>query len=334
MTDNLKQNLYTKKALRFNGDSSFKILMLSDIQETTDFNPLTMNAIEKLLDSEKPDLVLLGGDNCNGCVVKDADTLGKFLEIMAAPMEKRMIPWAHVWGNHDHDVNIDEELHQSLYMRFEYCLSKSAENVTGQSNFVLPILASNSDKIKFNVWGLDSGNNIYSFAKKAFGDNSDLPQKALLQNKITKHKTIWGFVCFDQLIWYYNSSVELEKYNGEKINSLMICHVPPWEIYNVEHNPDECGTTGTIAENYALGTFNSGLFSAVLQRQDVKAICSGHSHLNDAAGKYCDIIICTDGSIGYSAYGDNERRGARVFELNENEPDNIVTRMVYVNELP
>lgn len=333
MTDNLKNNLYTKKELRFNEDGKFKIVMFSDMQETLDFDERTMHGINAVLDSEKPDLVLLGGDNCNGCVVKDEDTLHKYVNILSGPMEKRKIPWAHVWGNHDHDVGIDEKLHQSFYTEHEYCLSKSADGTTGQSNFVLPILASSSDKIMFNVWGLDSGNNIKTFANEIYGEGSALSQDALLEKKITSHKTIWGFVNFDRLVWYYKSSEELEAYNGDKIESLMILHIPPWEIYNIANNREKCGTVGDADEHYSIGTFNSGLFSAVLQRKDVRAICSGHSHLNDAAGVYCNVIICTDGSIGYTAYGDNNRRGARVFEISENAPADVRTRMVYCRDL-
>lgn len=326
-------DLFTKKKLRFNADGNFKILMMSDIQETVDFNDRTMRAIEACIDSENPDLVILGGDNCNGHIVKDEDTLCKYVDILSEPFEKRAIPWAHVWGNHDHDVGIDENIHQSIYMRHEHCVSSSAEGITGQSNFVLPIFASNGEKIKFNVWGLDSGNTINSFADNLFGKDSSLRKKALLPNKCFDYKTVFGFVCFDQIMWYYNLSVELEKYNGEAINSLMVTHIPVWEIFNIVHNRELCGTVGDCPENYGLGTFNSGLFAAVLQRKDVKAMCGGHSHLNDAAGKYCDITLCTDGSIGYTAYGDNERRGARVFEINESSPDNINTKMIYCRDL-
>ena len=331
--NNLYHNLFTKKPLRFNSDGKFKILMMSDIQETVNFNPVTMNAIKKCLDSEKPDLVILGGDNCDGRIINDADTLHKYVDIMSRPFEERAIPWAHVWGNHDHDVGIDEDIHQSIYMQHEYCISKSVSGITGQSNFVLPVLSHNGEKIKFNIWGLDSGNNIYDYAKKNYGKESSLPTDALLPERICSYKSEWGFVTFDRIMWYYNSSLELETYNGEKINSLMITHIPVWEIFNIVHNRKECKTVGEHPENYGLGTFNSGLFAAVLQRKDVRAMCGGHSHLNDASGVYCGVILSTDGSIGYSAYGDNERRGARVFEINENDPATVKTRMIYCRDL-
>lgn len=336
MTENLKDNLYTKIPLRFNSDGNFKILVLSDIHETLDFNPLTMNALEKVLDHEKPDLLILGGDNCSGSKsMRNDEAMSKYVEMLCEPFEKRGIPWAHVWGNHDHDIRIDEEIHQSFYTKFEHCLSKSAKGVPGQSNFMLPILASNSDEIKFNVWGLDSNNRINEFVEKFYPEDTEyaLRANALLQEKMMPIQQQWGFLLIEQVMWYYNSSKELEEHLGKKVDSLMVFHVPPWEIYNIELNRYSCGTVGNINEVYALGTFNSGLFLAALQRRDVRAICSGHAHLNDAAGTYCNILLATDGSIGYSAYGDNERRGARVFEINENDTSKINTRMVYINDI-
>ncbi len=317
-----------KIKLCFN-DGAFKILMLSDIQETSDFNPETMHGIENLLDKTKPNLVLLGGDNCNGHVVKTEKALRKFIDVLARPFEERNIPWAQVWGNHDHDVGIDEKLHQSLYEANEHCISYSAEGVSGEGNFVLPIYGSDSDNVLFNVWGLDSGNNIHEYSKDFFGDMGYLPDKALLPEKECIYKSMWGFVTFDRIMWYYNKSLEMEKSEGHRIPALMITHVPLWEIYNIVHNHEDCNTNGSHPEHFGLGTFNSGLFAACLERGDVKAISAGHSHRNDAEGVYCGISISNDGSIGYSAYGDNDRRGGRVFEISEAEPWNIKTYMVY-----
>ena len=101
------KNLYTKQELRFSEDGTFKILMLSDIQETLDYDERSLRSMDALIEREQPDLVLLGGDICNGLVLKTAQELSDYLDIFTAPMEKRGIPWAHVFGNHDHDIPVD-----------------------------------------------------------------------------------------------------------------------------------------------------------------------------------------------------------------------------------
>lgn len=316
MEENLKQNLYLKHVLRFNEDGKFKILAISDIQETCDYNKLTENGIITLLERERPELVVLLGDNVNGHKVKDVDTLRNYVKIMAKPMEERHVPWAHVWGNHDHDTGIDERLQQEAFEEMPYCVSKTCKEVRGQSNFVLPILSHDSDKIVLNVFGLDSGNMC--------------PNGSMPENKITPSSSIFGDLIFDRVLWYYRSSMELEEYNKEKIAGIMFIHIAPVEILNTKYNKDACGTTGHTDEFFQLAPINSGLFAACLERGDVKAICSGHTHENDAEGKYMGISISNDGSIGYGAYGKNDRRCGRIFEIDESNPFEINTRISYV----
>lgn len=90
---------------------------------------------------------------------------------------------------------------------------------------------------------------------------------------------------------------------------------------------------GHIDQRYDLGALNSGLFAACLQRRDVKAICTAHMHENDCTGTYCNVTICTDGSVSHSAYGRDGCRGGRLFVLDENDEDNIASEMIYADKI-
>ena len=79
MTERLKQNLYTKKPLKFGVDRKFRVLMLSDIQETLNYDRRTLYAMDKIVEAAKPDLVVLGGDNENG---KKFETVEQFKEYL------------------------------------------------------------------------------------------------------------------------------------------------------------------------------------------------------------------------------------------------------------
>ena len=68
MNTNLKNNVTLKQELKFNPNGKFKILMLSDIQETLDYDKRTLTGINQLIEIQKPDFVLLGDDNCDGTV--------------------------------------------------------------------------------------------------------------------------------------------------------------------------------------------------------------------------------------------------------------------------
>lgn len=160
MNINLSNNLSLKKELKFNSKGKFKILMLSDIQGTLDYDKRTLNGINKIIEKENPDLVILGGDNCDGTVLKTEKELREYLNIFSSPMENKNILWAHIFGNHDHDIDIDDIKKTKIYEEYKHCISKHTENIYGTTNFVLPIKYSNKNEIAFNIWGLDSNNLI------------------------------------------------------------------------------------------------------------------------------------------------------------------------------
>jgi predicted phosphodiesterase len=60
-------------------------------------DPLTVNFIGKVLDVENPDLVILAGDQLHHDISDSQSALFK----VVAPIIKRSIPFAAVFGNHD-----------------------------------------------------------------------------------------------------------------------------------------------------------------------------------------------------------------------------------------
>ena len=322
--DNLQRNLYSKHVLRFNNNKKFKILMLSDIQETLDYDKRTLDAINKTIEFVNPDLVILGGDNCNGEVIKTKQELKAYLDIFTTPMEKRKIPWAHVFGNHDHDINIDSIEETMLYEKYEYCVSKHTEKIYGTTNFVLPIKSSNNDEIAFNVWGLDT-NNLIKDSDLKIDVNITEFNKPYISGK-------WDILHFEQLMWYWNSSIEIEQYAKKKINGIMFMHIAPWEFQYIVENPERTKAKGSMIEKMNIGMFNSGIFSTVLQRKDIRCIACGHTHNNSFDGEFCGIKMCFDACAGYSPYGTDELRGGRVFELEEGSNE-IKTYMVHYKDI-
>ncbi len=325
MNNNLKNNFLLKHELRFNSDGNFKILMLSDIQETLNYDKRTLVSIDKLIEAQKPDLVILGGDNCDGTVLKTEEELRKYLNIFSTPMERRKIPWAHVFGNHDHDIDIDDILKTKIYEEYKYCISKHTEDIYGTTNFVLPIKHSNKDEIVFNIWGIDT-NNLMTSADIKIDKNINLMKRPSMSCR-------WDILHFEQLMWYWNSSIEFEKYCNRKINGILFMHIPPYEFQYIVENPEYTNAKGNMEEVMKIGMFNSGIFSTVLQRNDIKCIACGHSHNDCFEGDFCGIKMCLDACAGYSPYGTDELRGGRIFEINENNTSNINTYMIHYKDL-
>lgn len=321
----LEENLYTKHELKFDVNGKFKILMMSDIQETLDYDTRTLDSMDKLIEQTKPNLIILGGDNCDGTILKTAKELKEYLKIFTSPIEKRKIPWAHVFGNHDHDIKVDDSIKTAIYENFEYCISKHTENIYGTTNFVLPIKHSKNNNIAFNVWGLDSNNLITDC-------NIDI-DKNIKNMKVPSMVDKWDIVHFEQLMWYWNTSKQLETYCKNKINGILFMHIPPWEFQYIVDNPLLTGCNGSTKEIMRIGMFNSGLFSTILQRKDIVCIACGHSHNDCFEGTFCNIQMCLDACAGYSPYGTDDLRGGRVFEIDENDTSTIKTYMVHYKNL-
>ena len=105
-----------KPTLRARENGKFKIFQISDTHMVTgvgvckdafgpdkqllserDADPLTVEFIGKILDIEKPDLVILTGDQLHHDIPDSQSALFK----VVSPMIERSIPFAVVFGNHD-----------------------------------------------------------------------------------------------------------------------------------------------------------------------------------------------------------------------------------------
>jgi hypothetical protein len=103
-------------ALRIRDDGTFKIVQISDTHMVTgvgvckdaidadgqplpesEADPLSVDFLGRVLDIEKPDLVILSGDQIHHDASDSQSTLFK----VVAPLIKRSIPYAAVFGNHD-----------------------------------------------------------------------------------------------------------------------------------------------------------------------------------------------------------------------------------------
>ncbi|MBQ2964537.1 MAG: metallophosphoesterase family protein [Clostridia bacterium] len=321
-----------KKQLRFKKDKPFRIFLMSDLHGGKGVSDQLPEAIEAVMAKYEPDLVLLGGDTagCGPVHVETEQDLREYLDIITEPMNKRNIPWAHVFGNHDDNYGLSREKQQEIYESYPLCLSEAGpEEISGVGNYCLPVFASDSDKIKFAVWGFDSHDNLRGF-RREYGLPEDM--KIVLHNHL-HDGTDYDGVHFDQAAWYYFESMRLEKENGEKIPGMMYMHIAIPEFYLVSQNYHDCKCYGSKCENVASGEINFGLFAACLQRGDIKAIFAGHDHINDFHGTYCGIKFAYDGGLTYDGYQRDWIRGGRLIEINENDNWNFTSDMVYISDI-
>ncbi len=297
--------------LRFRKNGTFRILMISDLQETVNYDPRALRGLEAMISKTRPDLVVFGGDNADGRHLKTEAELSRYLEIFSRPMEEKKIPWMHVFGNHDYDIDVPAKKQMKMYAACPHCLSKtSPAGVPGVSNYVVPVLSSKSDLPAYAIFAFDT---MYKLNSPKAG----VPVEDILLEGNEPWTRKWDTLTFDQIAWYRRESKKLEKAAGGVVRAMAVMHVPPYEFQRVIDNPEKCRLEGFADQKLQCSMFNSGVFSAMLERGDVEIIAAGHLHRDNFAGEYAGILCTLDGCAGFSVKNFDERRGGRLFVINE-----------------
>ena len=108
--------------LRFRPDGTFTIVQFTDLHwqngEPADLQ--TAKLMAEVLDTERPDLVVLTGDVIYGSDCRDPL---KSWSDAVAPIIERHLPWAAVFGNHDDEGSATREQLMAHQMTLLGCLS-------------------------------------------------------------------------------------------------------------------------------------------------------------------------------------------------------------------
>ena len=329
----------SKMELKFNSDGKFKILAIADAQDTDTPQKETIDMLTNALDEANPDLVVFLGDNIAGWWkgVDKAKTEQAITNIIE-PVDERGIPFAIVFGNHDHEGLCDDNnkmteeeakaFQLACYQKYKTCLAVAGEDMTGYCNYNLTIKSSTSDKDIFNLWLMDS--NPYA------------------------EEGGYGYVQPDQTEWYIRKSNELKEQNGgTPLPSLLFQHIPVPEVYELADELDKKekgavkGQTALTNKKYyktndkvTQGDFEEGPCSAGVahnqfetwkQQGDIIGAFFGHDHPNDYLGTIDGIQLCAVPATGYYSYGWNH--GARTITLDENDLSTFETTLYHNDDL-
>jgi len=299
-----------KPVLKFRSDGSFKIVAFGDLQDDEDMDPQTLAIMNRVLDLEKPDFVVLVGDCIGGGDCENWERVKKAISWVALPMEQRGIPWAIVFGNHDPEhfpmTKRGKEATLEEYAGYPHNLNdRWARGLSGVGANNLLVEGSSSNKPKFAIWLLDSG----MYAPKNIGG--------------------FEWLHADQISWYSRTSQEMEKKYGAKIPGLMFLHIPVVEVADLYAKGK---VVGLCHEPVCCPKVNSGLFAAVLDRGDVKGLFFGHDHVNNFVGEWMGVTLGYVATAGKYALPPDHKdaakvKGGRVFLITESAPANFSTWM-------
>lgn len=314
------------KTIRFNSDGKLKILHIADTHLNYDKHfDSSVWVIAEACDVEKPDLVVLTGDNTHPH--EDPEKTKKLINALMNVFESRSIPVAVTFGNHDSEKGpMTRNDIMDYYNTFSGTISvDDSINFKNCATFNIPVLASDSDNVKFNLWVFDSGDY----------DEDD-----------PRH---YDRVRTEQIEWYKQTAAKLKEENGgETVNSIVFQHIIVPEIYDVLkkadswqpyavkriYNEDEYYTFdpdevnyGTLNEKPCPGYYNDGQFDALVETGDVLAMFTGHDHTNAFGVRNQNIDIYTSPMTRYKGLAYTTQYGYRVVEIDENDTSTYKTRV-------
>lgn len=277
--------------LSFNNEGEFKIAQFTDIHWTPNSENCakTIESIQFVLETEKPDLVLITGDVVTGKPAKE----GWFT--IAKIFEEAQTPWGVTLGNHDSETDIEDR--QTIFPMLDtlpYFVGESGvKHLTGAGNYVLEIKGSKSADVKALLYGIDTNN-----------------------KPTNPNHGHYDWVHFDQIEWYRSVSDSFAKQNNDKpIPSLAFIHIPLPEYSKLIGKNT---TVGTSREGVSSSDLNSGLFTSFVEMGDVMGVFCGHDHDNDYVGLEKEIALGFGRRSGLDAYG-KLPIGARMIKLYEGE---------------
>ncbi|MBM3745237.1 MAG: phosphoesterase [Acidobacteria bacterium] len=296
-----------ERGLRCRAGGGFKILAITDLhyRPAPDVHGIALT--ERLIEIERPDLVIVTGDCLSGKDCESPQAVRTAIGHIAAAMEKKQVPWAITFGNHDQEhfpkTGLDKDAVLAIYAGHRHNLNAGyARGLSGAGNKHLLVWNAAGTRPAYCLWLVDSNEYITE------GKN-----------------TYYDWIHADQIHWYCRTSVELEKQYGSKVPGLMFFHIPLREFNDMVNHAK---IIGVRHEPEAPSPINSGLFAAVLERGDVRGIYCGHDHSNNYVGRWKGVELGYVASAGHRAYpsvepddpSNGKVRGGRVFLISEGSP--------------
>jgi len=254
-----------KPKLRINENGKFKIVQLADLHLSTgvghcrdalpgkdegkcEADPRTLDFVTKILEEEKPDLVVLSGDQVNGDTAPDAQTaIFKYAHLLI----KHKIPYVSIFGNHDDEDTMSRAAQMDLIETLPYSLSQAGpENIDGVGNYYVEVLArGGSGHSALTVYLLDS--HSYSPNERKFPG--------------------YDWVKPNQVDWFRTTAQGLKKQHKEYTHVHMdvaFIHIPLPEYRDINLT-----FVGEWKEAPTAPTFNSGFRDALVEEGVVMVSC-------------------------------------------------------------
>ncbi len=278
--------------LIFNDNEEFKIVQFTDVHyaHNNQKSDTALLVIQRVLDAEKPDLVVFTGDVVVRRPAKEGwDAITKLVI-------DRKIPFAVNMGNHDEEHDASRADLEKIITAYPFNVNTPTSGMlSGIMNNVIPIYGSKKQlKVQSLIYCFDSGD--YSTINDVGG---------------------WGWIATDIIEWYKKQSYHYFKLNNyETLPALAYFHIPLPE-YKLAFDDENNKRFGERKEKECGPQLNTGMFFAMKEMKDVMATFTGHDHVNNYIVNYYDVALAYGQFSGWRTTYHPELNGARVVVLKE-----------------
>lgn len=344
----------TTKHWTFVTDEEFVVLQLTDIHIgaggfSVQKDNWALNAVAKLVQTVKPDLVVVTGDIAYP-VPFQAGTLNnkKEAELFATLMEQLGVYWTLCFGNHDTEVYslYDRKDIYKFYTeddRWAHCMLYTEEGVDGYSNSIINVKNSKGI-ITQTIVTVDShaypDDGTIVSGLSGYYDNIHANQIEWYEEEITElnNANKAHFATLDDASKaQYLSTLGVDEatfMNSSMIKSSMFFHIPLREYKDAWVEYLDNGKKNTDRVEYVQGVENEGgdlvycghgedeMFETICKLGSTQGVFCGHDHFNNFTVKYDGVHLTYGMSIDYLAYigiaKKTEQRGGTIITFAQN----------------
>ncbi len=293
-------------------DRELKILHMTDVHfggGWMSFNKdrMSINAVATMIQTEKPDLVVITGDIAYPVPFQAGTFNNKTSAMMFITlMEQLEVPWTVTFGNHDTEAYsyYNREKVSGFYSdeSLEYCLfSKGPEDIDGYGNHVIHV-KNTAGVITQELIFMDSHSYTDGDIFGIFWKYDNIKQS--------------------QVDWYKDIITNAQK-NNPDVKSLLFFHIPLVEYRDAydEIIANDMKATenaeiiaGRVAEEdpyVYCGMHEDNLFETILELGSTQATFCGHDHLNNIVMRYKGVDLTYGMSVDYLAYVGISKKGTQ-----------------------
>ena len=299
------------RILRKTEDKDFTVLNLTDIHwDIVDWKPgneqyeAVIKTIKTLVDRIQPDLITVSGDLSWGMAVESYVAVADLLDDFG-------IPWAPVWGNHDHEKEQVTRGAAEEFSRHPLCLFEAGDADLGSGNYSIAIQ--------------ENGRTVAGLLM------ADTHRGATILDENGEERSTWGRLYPNQLDWIHQ---EAKLLNAE---TALIQHIPlfgyneafeaafrsglnPKAVSLEESFGDSCWNAGYTD---SLGVQHEGICSYPAEEgaldacldAGVAAIIVGHDHNNNWIIRHKGIRFVFSLKTGPGCYWEPALNGGTVLKI-------------------